>query len=304
MEDSGVASRAGAATALLFGRTERQLLRERFAIPKPLFSFRLRQPATENGNVYQGHRAWNTAAILSLILTLQGCLSDDKTAYEARGTDPVAFAAAGGTAKGESTVAAKSQRALDNEAKRTSRQSTSNTAPTITGTPATTVVQDTVYRFVPSASDADGDPLSFSITNRPRWATFNTGTGELKGIPTAADLGTYSNIVISVSDGQLTAQLPAFAITVEAYALGSATLSWLPPTENSDGTPLLDLAAYRVYWGDQPGSYTSSIDITNPGITTYVIENLTSGTYYFAATAVNTKGVESGFSGEAYKAIP
>lgn len=254
--------------------------------------------------MYQGHRAWNTIAILSLILTLQGCLSDDKTAYEARGIDTVAFGATGGAAKGEATVAAKSQRALDNEAKRISRQSTSNTAPTITGTPAATVVQDTVYRFVPSASDADGDPLSFGITNRPHWATFNTGTGELKGTPTEADLGTYSNIVISVSDGQLTAQLPTFAITVEAYALGSATLSWLPPTENSDGTPLLDLAAYRVYWGDRPGSYTSSIDITNPGITTYVIENLTSGTYYFAATAVNTKGVESGFSGEAYKAIP
>ena len=116
--------------------------------------------------------------------------------------------------------------------------------------------------------------------------------------------GDHSNIVISVSDGRATAQLSAFSITVQAYSFGSATLSWLPPTENVDGSPLLDLAGYRLYWGQQSGNYTNSIQIANPGITTYVVENLTSGTHYFAATAVSQSGVESARSGELLKTIP
>jgi hypothetical protein len=261
---------------------------------------------TENRNVRQGTSAWNAAVILSFLVALQGCLPDEETVYETRATGTVVALGSMGSAtaaKGDQTVRAKSERALKNEGKRL-RRPASNTAPTISGTPAGTVLQDTAYRFAPSASDAEGNPLSFSITNRPRWAAFDTGTGALWGTPSAADLGTYSNIVITVSDGQLTAQLQAFAITVEAYSIGAATLSWLPPTENSDGSPLLDLAAYRIYWGQQPGAYTSSVQISNPGVTTYVIENLSSGTYYFAATAVTTNGIESGFSGEAFKAIP
>lgn len=179
-----------------------------------------------------------------------------------------------------------------------------NTVPTISGTPLTSLQQDTSYRFVPSASDADGDPLTFSIANRPRWATFDGATGTLSGRPSAADVATYTNIVISVSDGRATAQLPAFSITVQAYSFGSATLSWLPPTENTDGSPLLELAGYRLYWGQQSGNYTKSISITNPGITTYVVENLASGTHYFTATAVNGSGVESAHSGEVLKTTP
>ena len=168
-----------------------------------------------------------------------------------------------------------------------------NTAPTITGTPARSVPVGTPYRFVPSARDADGNPLMFGITGRPAWAAFDAGTGTLYGTPGPADVATYANIVISVSDGRATARLPAFSIAVQAYSFGSVTVSLTPPTENTDGTALTNLAGYRLYWGRQPSSYTSSIGITNPGITAYVVENLASGTYYFAATAVNGSGVES-----------
>ena len=84
----------------------------------------------------------------------------------------------------------------------------------ISGTPPTSVTQGTAYSFQPTASDPDGNPLTFSITNRPSWATFSTTTGRLQGTPTASNVGTISNIAISVSDGQATAQLPAFAIVV------------------------------------------------------------------------------------------
>ncbi|WP_176141145.1 tandem-95 repeat protein, partial [Sphingobacterium nematocida] len=89
-----------------------------------------------------------------------------------------------------------------------------NDAPTINGTPATTVDQDVVYSFIPTASDVDGDALTFSINNKPTWATFNTATGELTGTPSNADVGTTMGIVISVSDGSLSASLPVFTITI------------------------------------------------------------------------------------------
>ena len=124
-----------------------------------------------------------------------------------------------------------------------------NTPPVIAGSPTTSVLQDTAYQFVPAASDADGDALSFSIVNQPGWATFNSATGVLNGTPTAGDVGTYANIVISVSDGQSSASLPGFSITVNAVSLGSATLSWQAPTTNEDGSPLTDLAGYRISLG-------------------------------------------------------
>jgi hypothetical protein len=184
------------------------------------------------------------------------------------------------------------------------KRTISNTAPTISGTPATSVTEGTAYRFVPSARDADGNALVFGITGRPPWASFDSATGTLQGTPGAADVGTYSNIVISVTDGRATASLPAFSIAVQAYSFGSATITWLPPTENVDGSALTNLAGYRVYWGQQPSYYTSSVAITNPGITAYVVENLGNGMHYFSVTAVNSSGTESAPSAEASKLIP
>jgi hypothetical protein len=181
--------------------------------------------------------------------------------------------------------------------------SPSNSAPTISGTPPSSVLEGVQYRFRPSASDPDGDTLSFSISNRPAWAAFDSATGELSGTPSAADLGSYANIAIRVDDGLDAAVLPAFSVTVEAVELGTATLSWQAPTQNRDGSPLLDLAGYRVHWGTQSGTYTQSTHIDNPGITTYVIENLSPGTYYFVTTAINASALESAFSNEEAKTI-
>lgn len=186
----------------------------------------------------------------------------------------------------------------------TTGPATTNTAPTISGTPATSVLQGQTYRFTPTASDANGDALTFSIANRPRWASFNAATGELSGRPGPGDVGSYTNISIAVSDGKAVAQLRAFSITVQAIALGSATMRWVPPTENVDGTPLTDLAGYKIYRGTASKTYSDVVTLQNPGITTYVVEGLGSGTHYFAITAVNSKGVESVFSNEGLKTIP
>jgi hypothetical protein len=95
-----------------------------------------------------------------------------------------------------------------------------NITPTITGTPPTTATVGTHYAFTPKASEPDGDPLSFSIKNKPSWATFSIATGTLSGTPAAANVGTYSNIVISTSTGHASASLAAFSIAVGS---GSST---------------------------------------------------------------------------------
>jgi hypothetical protein len=180
---------------------------------------------------------------------------------------------------------------------------TANRAPVISGSPATSIVQGNAYSFQPTASDPDGNALTYSITNAPSWATFSTTTGRLQGTPGAGQVGTYSNIVIRVSDGTASASLPAFAITVLAVANGSATLSWTPPTTNTDGSALTNLAGYRVRWGPAAGNYTNSVTLNNAGLTSYVLGNLAPGTYYFVVTALSSTGAESQFSNVASKTI-
>jgi len=179
-----------------------------------------------------------------------------------------------------------------------------NNPPTIAGNPSTSITANSPYSFTPTASDIDGDTLSFSITNKPNWASFNGSTGTLSGTPGDSDVGTYQNIVVSVSDGINTVSLAAFSITVTSStpATGSATLSWSPPTENEDGSPLTDLAGYKIYYGTSPGVYETVISIDNPGIATYVVENLnTNTTYYFTMTSVNMLGIESAYSNSVSK---
>jgi hypothetical protein len=178
-----------------------------------------------------------------------------------------------------------------------------NRAPTISGTPTTSVKAGQAYAFEPTAADADGDTLKFTIANKPAWAAFDTATGALTGMPSAVDVRSYDNIVIGVTDGKTTVSLQAFSIVVTQFAQGSATLSWLPPTENVDGSPLSDLAGYRVRYGTVPGNYTQQLDVLNPGLTALVVEELSQTTWYFVITAINSAGAESDHSSEVAKTV-
>jgi hypothetical protein len=110
--------------------------------------------------------------------------------------------------------------------------------------------------------------------------------------------------VISVTDGEASTALAAFNLTVQAVASGSATLMWTLPTLNTDGTPLTNLAGVKVYWGPLQGTYPSSVTLNNPGLTTYVVDNLVPGTYFFSVTAFNSTGTESAFATAATKIVP
>ncbi|QTE94939.1 fibronectin type III domain-containing protein [Shewanella algae] len=91
-----------------------------------------------------------------------------------------------------------------------------NKAPSISGTPAGSVDQDSYYSFIPTATDPDQDPLTFSISNKPAWASFNTASGELSGTPLREHVGVSDNIIIRVSDGALSTDLAPFSVEVKA----------------------------------------------------------------------------------------
>jgi hypothetical protein len=181
--------------------------------------------------------------------------------------------------------------------------STANTAPGVTGKPVTSVLSGRSYSFQPSATDANGDSLSFTATNVPSWASFSSTNGRLTGTPGTGDVGTYSGITITVSDGKATTSIGPFTISVTAVGTGSAVLSWTPPTQNSDGTALTNLAGYKILYGAGADELDQSIQVENSSVNTYVVENLTAGTWYFAVVAVNTSGSASSPSNVASKTI-
>lgn len=175
---------------------------------------------------------------------------------------------------------------------------TGNSAPTISGIPASMSLVDQEYSFTPSATDPNDDPLTFSVQGEPAFLGINPTTGKLSGTPKLEHVGTYPGIVVSASDGDLSDSLPQFSVDVVQNADGSITLSWMPPTQNEDGTALIDLAAYKFYYGTSPGNYTNQVQVDSPGMSTYVLEDLPPATYYVAASAVNSSGIESRLSNE------
>ncbi|HUL47819.1 MAG TPA: putative Ig domain-containing protein [Steroidobacteraceae bacterium] len=178
--------------------------------------------------------------------------------------------------------------------------------PTISGTPPTQVTAGQAYSFTPSASGPSGTTLSFSVQNLPSWATFSIASGNVSGTPSSANVGSFSNIVISVSDGQMSAALPAFNIQVNAAqggSSGSATLSWVAPTTNTNGTPLTDLAGFIVKYGTSPSALNQSVTVPSATATGYTVQNLAAGTWYFTVIVYTTEGAESAPSDVASKTV-
>jgi hypothetical protein len=175
-----------------------------------------------------------------------------------------------------------------------------NRAPSIAGTAITTVSAGQGYSFQPSAADSDGDTMHFSIASKPSWASLDANTGRLTGAPTEAHVGSYEEIEISVSDGLVSTKLAQFAITVTADTSTNhaVTLSWTPPTENTDGSVLTDLSGYRIIYGSQSGQLSESIELNNAGLSRYVVENLPAGEYFFALVVCTSSGTESAASEE------
>lgn len=216
------------------------------------------------------------ATIVSASAALTGCNGSDDSATAAQATG-----AAGATGSSSSVAPGTAV--------------STGSGPSLEGTAITTAIVGSAYSFQPQVSAANNAPVTFSITNKPAWTTFNTATGQLSGTPSGADVGSYGGIQITASDTSGVASLPAFAIAVSAPAAGasSVNLTWSAVTLNSDGSPVTDLKGYKIHYGTQSQNYTGAISVDNPTLTTYLVNSLPAGKYYFAVTAYNSAGLES-----------
>lgn len=149
------------------------------------------------------------------------------------------------------------------------------------------------YALQPAASDADGDDLRFTATNLPPWASIDPYNGRITGTPGPSDEGVYESIVIAVTDAKRRAETAPFSITVVGEAAnGVATLRWETPPSKLDGSPLDDLAGYRILYGRSPDDLDQSVLIDDPAVTSYEFTSLPKGIWYFAVVAVNAGGLE------------
>jgi hypothetical protein len=193
----------------------------------------------------------------------------------------------------------------------------SHASTSIFGTPTTSATATRWWAFQPWATDTDGKKVSYTIKNKPYWASFDSTYGHLYGVPSAANIGTYSNIIITASDGVSSASLPAFSLSVKSISgstggttggtggttggsggtttptTGSATIKWTAPTQNTNGSALTNLAGYTISYGTSAGSMTSTVKVANAATTSYVVQNLSAGTYYFDVEAYNSTGQTS-----------
>lgn len=163
----------------------------------------------------------------------------------------------------------------------------------IKGSPPTSVTAGASYRFQPSVIAPIGANLSFSIANQPAWAKFDRSTGALTGLPAATDAGDFSGIVITVDDGTRTAALAPFTIAVASGSSAVATVSW---TAAEPGSGATESAGYMLYYGTSPAGMTHVITVADPVETTYVVQNLSPGTWYFAVASYSRNDVQSSLS--------
>ena len=164
-----------------------------------------------------------------------------------------------------------------------------------------------------AASSTDTDAATALVA--PNVGMIDRSQG-VDGSESAASVATVASNTASASNTAATA--PSTAATTPASGAGSsgsgsgvsvgtgtkvttpiktvngvATLDWMPPTENSDGTLLTNLAGYTVYYGTSPSDLSQTVKVSNAGLASYTVTGLTSGTWYFAVTSYSADGVES-----------
>ena len=151
-------------------------------------------------------------------------------------------------------------------------------------------------------AESDSEIVSVS------WVSNRGGQGEASGSTTWTTAGIplhpgKNSITITAEDSSGATATRTVVIVRESEGTGSVTLSWTAPTTREDGTPLTDLAGFRIRYGRMSGIYDYEITIDNPGVLTYVVEGLKPGTWYFVLSAFDSSGLESNFSNEVKKKV-
>lgn len=162
-----------------------------------------------------------------------------------------------------------------------------------------------------SDTGADGRILESATIQWPSCASVSYQPPSL-ALVVATNDGTrplYWRLASKVTDARLWTQTGGVGSWVRATSidwgtLGSVTLSWTPPTLNADGSQLDDLAGYRIQYGTSASALTWSVDISSPGVRSYIVDQLSPATWYFGVRAVNAAGQESDLSAVASKTVP
>jgi len=88
-----------------------------------------------------------------------------------------------------------------------------------------------------------------------------------------------------------------------SWGSGSARVSWVAPTQNTNGTPLTNLAGFRVYYSTSNTSFSTSTLVNDTTSRSTTISALPAGTWYFMVRVLNSSQAESSNSNVATKAV-
>ncbi len=170
--------------------------------------------------------------------------------------------------------------------------------------PSSASTMDTSDAAVSLAGNAGSDLGVFKVS----WANDRGGEGVADGTDSwqtasiALELG-ENKITVTAKNTAGATTSRSIVVNRESGQTGSAAMSWTAPTARTDGSPLTNLAGYKIYYGRMSGIYDYQIDINTPGILIYLVENLVSGDWYFALTAYDSQGLESDRSNEVLRQI-
>ncbi len=147
-----------------------------------------------------------------------------------------------------------------------------------------------------ASSDIGVSSVSWKNDNGENGSASGTDNWETESI--ALKLGA-NTITVTATNPAGESRTDQIVINRESGGTGSVTLSWTAPSQRTDQTALTNLAGYRISYGRMSGIYDYEIDLSNPGIATYVVEGLVPGDWYFVLSAYDSSGLESAPSNEA-----
>lgn len=155
-----------------------------------------------------------------------------------------------------------------------------------------------------SAADAVvGSGQTTTLTWRSEHVTSCSASGGWSGSQPLSGSATVGPITASTTFTlSCTGDAGSAMAMISVATIGVVTVSWQPPTENVDGSPLVDLDGYRIYLGTTSRQYTDEVTVNDPGRTSQSLE-LSSGDYYIAMTAVDAAGNESSYSNEIVRTV-
>ena len=166
--------------------------------------------------------------------------------------------------------------------------------------PISTNAMDTTDETVTLSGTARSDMgihrISWNNDRGPEGIADGTDAWRAEGI--ALLLG-ENKITVTAEDTAGDTESRSITVNRESGEKGSVTVTWTPPTTRADGSPLTNLAGYKIFYGRMSGVYDYEIDVEGAGISTYVVEDLVSGEWYFALAAYDSDGLESDRSNEA-----